>query len=213
MLRYAKYIIPSAVIILILGFIFIDKPLILWAASLPKWVRETSRFIDTLYHPIVFLTGMPLIFYFYTFMVRKTRISREILFIVIAVPAAVLVIDILKTLIGRSRPDLLLTKGIYTFHPFAGLSNNWRSLPSGHSSAISGFMAALSCFRPHFTWLFFLIALLFSFLRIISLEHYFTDIWATIFIAFYVVRLLYLPYQRLRPLELQSRTSSRRSGS
>jgi len=211
MLRPAKLIIfaalPAALLILVLSYFFIDLPLIYWAASLSPQVAKVANAIVWWFSPYVFMVAWPLIFFFYTFILEKSTFRNELLFIVIAVPAAVLAGDIIKDLVGRSRPELLFQEGIYGFLPLSR-AETYRSFPSGHSCAICSVMAALSCFRPKWSWLFFLIALALSFFRVLGLAHYFSDIWGAIIITFCLVYSLYLPYQRKSIWKNISRTKS-----
>lgn len=195
MFRNAKFILPAALLLIILSYFFIDRPLSAWIATFPSWVAKGTKLFAESYTPGVFLVAWPLIFYFYTFILRKSTFRRELLFIAIAIPATLLAVYILKFAVGRGRPELWLYKDIYTFRPLT-FSGKWQSFPSGQSGTISALMAALSCFRPKLTWLFVLVAFVFSFMRVLALDHYFSDIFTSIVIAFYLVRGLFMPVQR-----------------
>lgn len=181
-------------VVLIVCYLFIDRPITQWAASLPntvtKWAKSASWAID----PLVFTIGLPLIFYVYTFILNKAAYRKKLLFVILAVPLAIISIDILKIIVGRARPTLWLSQGIYGIKGW-GWGGKWHSFPSGHAATIGGFMAALAQFRPRATLPLLLAALALSFLRVLSLDHYFSDTVAAIAIAYCIVSAFYGQYK------------------
>ncbi len=205
MLRYAKFIIPAAILLLVLCYLYVDQPFINWVTELPLGISRGCKILSGIISPNAHIIIWPLIFYLYTFVYRKSTFRKELLFLVLAIPLIILSIDILKVILGKARPGLWLNKEIYGFY-FWGMSDKYHSSPSGHGGTIGGVMGVLSCFRPSFTWLFLTIALILSLLRVCSLDHYLSDAWGGVFIAFYIAHLLYIPYKKFIKRNLLWRT-------
>ena len=196
MLKYAKYIVPAAILLLVLSYFYVDIPLTIWVTEQPSYVLRSGKILSWLISPHVYVLVLPLIFYFYTFGLRKSTYRKELLFLVLAIPIVILSVDILKVIFGKARPALWIHQQIYGFY-FFGSSSKYHSFPSGHGCTIGALMGALSCFRPSLTWVYLAIALLLSLLRVFSLNHYLSEAWGGVLIAFYIVYLLYLPYQKV----------------
>lgn len=193
----SKPLLAIAGIGLILSYFYLDRPLTDWAAHLPNWITRSAKISSWSIDPSVYTIGLPLIFYIYIFWLRKSTFRKELLFILVAIPLSILAIDILKLIFRRARPELWLNQDIYGLWHW-GWGKNWLSFPSGHAATIGGLMGALSCIRPKLTPLFLTIAISLSFLRVLSLDHYFSDIWAGTFLAFYLTWSLYNSSSKLK---------------
>ncbi len=200
------YTLLGTSLVLLFCYFFVDQPLTYWIASLPLSVQKIAKIATASFAPNVLMTAGPLFYFFYVVLLKKTSLKREILFIIIAIPAAVVMVDVAKTLIGRTRPGLLLRADIYGFFPL-GLKDSYRSFPSGHSAAICALMASLASYRPRAVVPLFLLGLSFSFLRVLGLAHFFSDVLGTAIMVFCLVFTLHSLYQR----EYHGRISERRS--
>ncbi|MDO8953380.1 MAG: phosphatase PAP2 family protein [Gammaproteobacteria bacterium] len=108
---------------------------------------------------------------------RKSQISHAILLFGLSIIISYIACGILKVVLGRYRPEMLFFQGQYGFH-FFSLDDSMHSSPSGHTAtAFAGFFAA-SLAIPSI-WLrrsLIGIACLIGLCRIISLEHYPSDV-------------------------------------
>lgn len=195
MLRYSKYIIPAAILFFFISYYYLDKPATEWAASLAPWVKNGAKIADSTFDAPAFETIWPLIFFVYAIILGKSELRKDLLFIMMAIPAAVLTITIIKVFAGRARPELWLQEGIYGFYGLS-LSDAWHSFPSRHAATTSGLMASLYCFYPRWAIFYVVIAFILGATRILSIDHYLSDVVLGIVISFFVVSLLYIPYQR-----------------
>ncbi len=93
----------------------------------------------------------------------------------------------LKALIGRARPSTLFFELGPYFHPLT-LSNNYFSFPSSHS--VAAFIAAsgLSERFPRFKGLFYSIAFIISIFRVITLNHFLSDVLIGAFLGSVVTK-------------------------
>ena len=93
-----------------------------------------------------------------------------------------LLVDVLKVMFGRARPDLWFSDGFYGFLPFGSSGGGgwlYRSFPSGHAATAFSLAAALGCFFPRARWgIFLFLATPIALSRIAVSVHYLSDIVA-----------------------------------
>jgi len=110
-------------------------------------------------------------------------------FIFTAVFAAGLVADCIKIFVGRTRPKLLFADGTYDFTWFGLRADHW-SFPSGHAATVAALMTALWCLWPRPLWLYVAGAALIAASRVITGQHYLSDVIAGAAIGVVVTRLI-----------------------
>ncbi|HZU89271.1 MAG TPA: phosphatase PAP2 family protein, partial [Stellaceae bacterium] len=103
-------------------------------------------------------------------------------FLFAAVAASGLVVDLLKVMIGRTRPKLLFASHLYGFDGLALRPDHW-SFPSGHTATIVALAAALTWLWPRHVLFYALIAVVVAISRIVVGAHYPSDVLAGAFIA------------------------------
>ncbi|HWB47972.1 MAG TPA: phosphatase PAP2 family protein [Stellaceae bacterium] len=108
-------------------------------------------------------------------------------FIFVAVAAAGLVADVLKITVGRTRPKLLFADGSYDFTWFGLHADHW-SFPSGHATTAAALATALWCLWPRPVWLYVAAAGLIAVSRVVTGQHYLSDVVAGAAIGVVVVR-------------------------
>ena len=107
---------------------------------------------------------------------RKLWLGWSALFLAAMVVSGILV-NGLKFLIGRPRPELWLSQGSFDFDPLA-LHHAWHSLPSGHSTTAGA--VAVFIWQAGGVWRYaaVLYALLIAASRLVLLQHYLADVVA-----------------------------------
>jgi lipid A 4'-phosphatase len=118
---------------------------------------------------------------------RMRAASYKPAVIFISVGAAGLTADLLKILIGRTRPKLLFSSGAYNFTGLNWHPDHW-SFPSGHAATIAALMTALWCLWPRPLWLYVAAAALIALSRVVTDQHYLGDVIAGATIAVVVTR-------------------------
>jgi lipid A 4'-phosphatase len=108
-------------------------------------------------------------------------------FIFTSIAASGLVVDLLKVFVGRTRPKLLFADGIYDFTWFGWRADHW-SFPSGHAATAAALMTALWCLWPRPFWLYVVAAALVAASRVITGQHFPSDVIAGGAIAIIVTR-------------------------
>ncbi|MGD9840030.1 MAG: phosphatase PAP2 family protein [Afipia sp.] len=114
---------------------------------------------------------------------RLTGLSRQVLmafgvrvqYIFFSVLTAVLLAEVLKYIIGRSRPFVGGEANAFNFHHFAG-NPAFESLPSGHATTAFALAFAVSAVWRKVTPLMMLYAVLICVSRVILLAHHPSDV-------------------------------------
>jgi lipid A 4'-phosphatase len=104
-----------------------------------------------------------------------------------AIAASGLTVDLLKIVVGRTRPKLLFADGIYDFGWFGLRADDW-SWPSGHAATAAAVVTALWCLWPRPLYLYVAAAALVAFSRVVTGAHYLSDVIAGAAIAVVVTR-------------------------
>lgn len=112
-------------------------------------------------------------------------------FIFVSVAASGLIADLLKVVVARTRPKLLFASGTYDFTWFGFHADHW-SFPSGHATTAAALMAALWCLWPRPLWLYVAAAALVGASRVITGQHFLSDVVAGAAIGVVVTRLIAL---------------------
>jgi lipid A 4'-phosphatase len=108
-------------------------------------------------------------------------------FIFAAVAASGIAVDLLKVVIGRTRPTLLFSGGTYDFNGFGLRADDW-SFPSGHAATAAAVATALWCLWPRPLYLYVAAAALVALSRVWTSAHYLSDVIAGAAIAVAVTR-------------------------
>ncbi|WP_319518977.1 phosphatase PAP2 family protein [uncultured Martelella sp.] len=133
---------------------------------------------------------------------RRTRAKGVFLaqassFVFASVAFSGIAVAIIKNLIGRPRPHLLLHQDIgpFSFSPMH-FDSDFASFPSGHSTTIAAIFTCAAFFMPRHRVLFFSLAVVIAMCRTIVSAHYPSDVivglafgtWCTYFVAIFFSR-------------------------
>lgn len=103
-------------------------------------------------------------------------------FLFASVAVSGLSVDLLKVVIGRTRPKLLFAAHLYGFDGFALRPDYW-SFPSGHAATIVSLAAALTILWPRHVLFYAFLAAIVALGRVVVGAHYPSDVLAGAFIA------------------------------
>jgi lipid A 4'-phosphatase len=103
-------------------------------------------------------------------------------FIFLSVLAAGLVADIIKILLGRTRPKLLFADGSFGLTGLSFRADHW-SFPSGHVTNVAALAAALTMLWPRHVAAYALFVALIALSRIGTTQHFLSDTIGAAFIA------------------------------
>lgn len=118
-------------------------------------------------------------------------------FLLAAVAASGLTVDLLKVIFGRARPKLLFLDGTYDFS-WLGLGADYWSFPSGHAATAAALMTALWCLWPRHALFYAALAVLIAMCRVVTGAHYLSDVVMGAFVAVLVTRGVAIGFARYR---------------
>ncbi|MDA0701721.1 MAG: phosphatase PAP2 family protein [Proteobacteria bacterium] len=121
---------------------------------------------------------------------RYGRISAYGGFALTALLASGAVVTILKHTLGRFRPSMLLTDGVYGLAPLAFLPKSI-SLPSGHTQVIWTVTTILLLLKPRIGLVMILVAILVGASRVAINVHFLSDVLVGAYIGVLVPLLVY----------------------
>jgi membrane-associated phospholipid phosphatase len=116
-------------------------------------------------------------------------------FLFASLAASGLVVDLMKLILGRTRPKLLFAADTYDFTWLGLRADHW-SFPSGHAATIAALMTALWCLWPRHLLFYILVGLIVAASRIVVGAHYLSDTLAGAFIAVATTRGVALMFAR-----------------
>ena len=157
-------------------FALLLDPLLPAAAShSPDWLQGAARWTTNIVElkPILTIAGVIALT---GIVLRRLPLVETGIYAAFSALLASGVTHALKPLIGRARPPLFATEGLFGRLPMAGF--DYESFPSGHATHAGAFFAALAFAMPRYRGLFLLLALWFAATRLILGVHYPSDVSA-----------------------------------
>ena len=154
---------------------FFDVPAALFFATADGMTKNVFELITSLGLSAPYLAAASAGFVLFRFIIKKPVPANISLFLFIAIVTSGLANDLIKVLVGRSRPCLLLTHGIYGFKPFAH-QYDYASFPSGHANTIAALCYGLSVATGRFKYILPIVALAVMASRIVLEAHFLSDV-------------------------------------
>jgi membrane-associated phospholipid phosphatase len=172
-------------------YFFLDKPIAFFVYT-RQWLVK---------YPIVdLLTNIGVGFFYmfslaiaaclFRFVIHNPPWEHRAWFLWLSVLVPNLVCLVMKILLGRARPEMLISSDLYGFYGFQKTALYW-SFPSGHTTTIMGFMLGCGALFPKYLWRFVVFGLFISALRVVLLKHYLSDVIAATYLSLIEVGLLY----------------------
>jgi membrane-associated phospholipid phosphatase len=166
--------------------LFVDRPLALAMESLPVWLRDGAGDITSLGKSLVWLLLSAGLFVFWTWRANRTergtpmhwqhrRRSWAAAFLFAVIALSGILTNLIKLIVGRSRPHEFLADGFYEFSPWH-LDADLRSFPSGHTTTVFALAFGIAMIRPAWRVPAFALAIVISATRIIINAHYLSDV-------------------------------------
>ena len=138
---------------------------------------------DTLLYPVELLTEMgkstwyiiiSLLLFVY-WIDKNPEKSDNALLIFLSVIVSGILVNIIKVIFGRARPQLYADEHIYGFF-WAKLDVLYRSFPSGHATTAIAAWLALALLFPRYRYWLIGLGILISLSRVILTQHYLSDV-------------------------------------
>jgi membrane-associated phospholipid phosphatase len=184
LLEHSPLIIFPALAVLVFCYGFVDIPLALYLHKAAAPFQGAATLISSLFRPSLHHVLWPLLF-FVTALFKKSRaLTHACLLLVISIPLANLGAAFLKPLVGRPRPELLFSKGVFGFTGFH-LNNSYLSFPSSHACTIGACVGFLACLYPRYTFAWMGLGCALAFSRVVLEDHYLSDVLAGVLIGMF----------------------------
>ena len=133
---------------------FLDQPAARFFAAADHRIKHVFDLITWLGVSTPYLAATSAGYIYCRFIKKNETLANAAAFLFISLALSGLANDLIKVLVGRSRPCLLLTEGIYGFRPFTH-QYYYASFPSGHANTIAalcyGLYAATGRFNDAIT--------------------------------------------------------------
>lgn len=135
-----------------------------------------------------YLIGSALAFIWFKFVRKRPALAHAALFVFVAVALSGLANDVIKFLVGRSRPKLLIAQQLYAFKPFA-TRYEFLSFPSGHANTAAAAACALHLLGVRGLPVYAALALLVMLSRVVIGAHFPSDVIFGAYVAIVVTLL------------------------
>jgi lipid A 4'-phosphatase len=189
----------------LLSMIFVDRPAAYFFHDQSDAVHNVFQFITQFGLSKWYLIGAALIWLGLRLAPRLPRFaplasrleawSYLPLHFFVSLAASGLVVDLIKILVGRTRPKLLFTHGEFAFTGLASHADHW-SFPSGHAANAVAIALALATIWPRLLPLGIVFAGLVMASRVVITAHYVSDVIMGAFVAVMVTRCVEFAFAR-----------------
>ncbi|MEI8300312.1 MAG: phosphatase PAP2 family protein [Chlamydiota bacterium] len=183
-------------------YCFIDDRFALHTQHLRDGLYIPMRILSIFISPPTQLTIWTALFLWFLIIKKSDKISHYLYPMVASLILTNALVRVVKVFFGRSRPDMLLTDGIYHLKMIS-FQRIFSSLPSGHAATIAAIMGFLAARHPRYALLYILGSIAISLCRVFIGAHYLTDILVGNFLGFYVSWMIYFQESLQEPAYLQ----------
>lgn len=179
----------------IISYEMFDAPAARFCATIDSRIKEVFELITRLGLSTPYLAAAAAAFIYLRFVKKNLMQANAAAFIFAAVALSGLANDLVKVLVGRSRPGLLLTEGVYGFKPFTN-QYYYASFPSGHANTIAALCYGLSVATGRFKYILPSIALAVMASRVIVGAHFPSDVIFGAYLGVVVTELLAAGFEK-----------------
>lgn len=177
-MRSTLAVVVSTAITATLCALFVDQPLAMFIDRYEtEWMRDFGHVFEEVGKSLWMLIATLVIGVLAWRSYRQHALRSFAIFGAIA--SSGIVANIIKVLVGRSRPPLLIEHGIAAWEPLRWHTEYiWNSFPSGHASTGLALAVTVSAFYPRVRWLAWTLGLCIALGRTVYNVHYLSDVIA-----------------------------------
>lgn len=207
MQKLSQYLITTIIflVFIIFSYIFLDIPTINYFYQFKGTFMYNFAKNITDYAKAEYQLIPALIFYLY-FRKRNRYYANLAFLIFLSVAISGLITDLFKFILGRYRPIEYFEYGNFGFQ-FFQTRGRFTSIPSGHTTTFFSAIYILSLFFKKYRFIFLTIGFLMVSTRIITLNHYPSDVIAGIYVAITVSSILYNHFKKRRLFEQNGKST------
>ncbi len=166
-------------------YIWVDRPLSVWLRDAPVWLIDLFQAITVAGNSKYTLVPLAMVLPILLAARHGLRDGPEAArfgwmaaataFLFAAVALSGILVNVIKVLVGRSRPKLLMEEGIYGFDPFS-IGYDWASFPSGHANTVVALALAVGLLMPRLRWVLLAPAAAVALSRVVINSHFLGDV-------------------------------------
>lgn len=179
----------------IISYEFFDVPAAIFCASADHRVKEIFELITRLGLSTPYLVAAIAGFIYFQFIKQNETLANAAAFLFAAVALSGVANDLIKVLVGRSRPGLLFSQCVYGFKPFTDLYY-YSSFPSGHANTIGALCYGLGMVTGRFKLILLSVALAVMASRVIVGAHYPSDVLFGAYLGVVITELLAAGFEK-----------------
>jgi membrane-associated phospholipid phosphatase len=179
----------------IISYEVFDVPAARFCATVDHRIKAVFDLITRLGLSTPYLVAAFAGFIYLKFVKKNEILANAAAFLFAAVALSGLANDLIKVPVGRSRPGLLFSQGIYGFKPFAD-QYYYASFPSGHANTIAALCYGLSMVTGRFKYLLLSVALAVMASRVIVGAHFPSDVMFGAYLGVVVTELIALGFEK-----------------
>ncbi|SPJ16451.1 Phosphoesterase, PA-phosphatase related [Syntrophobacter sp. SbD2] len=179
----------------IISYEFLDQPIARFCSTIDGTIRCISELITRLGISTPYLVAAFAGFIYLRFVRKNKILANAAAFLFFAVALAGIANDLIKILVGRSRPGLLLSHGVYGFKPFTN-QYYYASFPSGHANTIAALCYGVGVVMGRFKYILMTIALAVMASRVIVGAHFPSDVLFGAYLGVVVTELIAAGFEK-----------------
>lgn len=185
-------------ILIVICYLYVDVPLAHFAQDYRVVFYIPLRILSILISPPTQLVLWSFVFLYVLFYKKSLSLTRLYYPLIASLIFSNTVVRIVKVLIGRSRPDVLFTSGVYDLK-IMSFERIFSSLPSGHATTAAALMGFLAAYYPKNSLFYICLGVLLSLSRVFIGAHYLSDVLVGDFIGFYSSFLFFYSAASINP--------------
>jgi membrane-associated phospholipid phosphatase len=179
----------------IISYEVFDAPAARFCTTVDYRIKEIFELITRLGLSTPYLAAAFAGFIYLRFFKKNAMLANAAAFLLAAVALSGLANDLVKVLVGRSRPELLISQGVYGFKPFTN-QYYYASFPSGHANTIAALCYGLGVVTGRFRHILLGIALAVMASRVILGAHFPSDVLFGAYLGVVVTELIAAGFEK-----------------
>jgi len=173
----------SCALLIILCFLYIDKPLAEFLRGLNLRVRAVPlNWLTKLGVGLTYLATFFVLAVFFRHAKPNKLWEDRFWFLLSCLVIANIICGVLKVILGRARPSMWFENHLYGFYGFQGKAPFW-SFPSGHTTTIMAVAFGMSVVFPRHCYAFIIAGLSVAVSRILLTHHYLSDVLSAAYLT------------------------------
>jgi membrane-associated phospholipid phosphatase len=174
-------------VLVILAYHFIDRPLATYFHQLDLRTNlHILNLLTGLGKVIIYVVLFAVAGLYFRFIGTNPVYEARSWYLLACIVLTNLLCLMLKTSLGRARPDLLFTSNIFGFYWFKTTALYW-SLPSGHTTTVVSLASSFGVIFPKYFYAFLGLAFLIVLTRVLLYYHYLSDVMTAFYLCILVV--------------------------